>query len=107
MEHDITLQKKIMRRVYYTYALRVATMPGILQGFLMLASLIVLTYFVSLGHVIQNLMQVQVGHVGVFFYNALTNTEAWTLLLLGIIIFLAFSFRITLVFPRNPVYARM
>lgn len=94
------LHKKIMRRVYYAYALRVVTLPGVPQGFLMLSSLIALTYFVSLGNVIANLMQAPVGNIGVFFYNAVTNTEAWTLLLLGIIIFSLFSFRISLKAPR-------
>jgi hypothetical protein len=82
-----------MRRVYYTYAIRAATLPGVPQGFLMLASIVALSYFVSIGNVIANLMQAPVGHLGVFFYNAVTNTEAWTLLLLGVFIFCLFSLR--------------
>ncbi len=87
------LQKKIMRRVYYAYAIRLATTPGVAQGFLMLAVLIGLTRFVSLGNVVRNFMSIEVGHAGTFFYNAVTNTEAWTLLLLGVFIYAAFSLR--------------
>ena len=92
-----TLQNKIMRRVYYVYALRTLTEPALLHGFFMLALLIALTYFVSLGNVIQNLMSVQQGgQITTFLVRAFLNTEAWTLLLLGVLIFSAFSLRFTL-----------
>jgi hypothetical protein len=102
-----SLQKKIMRRVYYAYAIRVATLPGVPQGFLMLASLIGLTYFVSIGNVIQNLMTMQVSGLGRFFYNALSNTEAWTLLILGVFIFSLFSFRFKMKTPTLKVFAEV
>ncbi len=105
---NTSLERKIMRRIYYAYAIRVATLPGVLQGFFMLGALIALTYFVSLGNVIQNFMNVPVGHVGVFFYNAITNTEAWTLLLIGIMIFSAFSFRFKVGFTaKTPAFAKV
>ncbi len=91
-----TLQQKIMRRIYYAYLLRLVLSPGVSHGFFMLAMLIALTYFVSIGNVIQNLLNVPVGHVGTFTYNALTNTDAWTLLILGGIIFSIFSLRFSL-----------
>jgi hypothetical protein len=90
------LQKNIMRRVYYAYAIRVATLPGVFQGFVMLGALIALTYFVSIGNVIQNMEGVGMNGLGTFLYNAVRNTEAWTLLIVGILIFAAFSFRFTL-----------
>ncbi len=99
-----TLQQKIMRRIYYAYTLRLATTPGVVHGFLMLALLIGLTYFVSIGNVIQNLLNIQVGHMGAFFYNALTNTEAWTLLILGGFIFALLSLRFS-VSPRKASYS--
>ncbi len=101
------LQKKIMRRVYYAYALRVVTLPGVPQGFLMLASLIALTYFVSIGNVIQNLEMTGMNGLGQFAYNAVTNTEAWTLLILGVLIFLAFSFRFKIKTPEVGVFAKV
>ncbi len=97
MKKLTALQKKIMRRVYYAYALRLVTLPGVPQGFLTLFALIGLTYFVSIGSVINNLLQVPVGSLDTFAYNAVTNTDAWTLLFIGLITFslLSFRFRIT------------
>ncbi len=96
-----------MRRVYYAYALRTMTLPGVPQGFLLLALLIALTYFVSIGNVIQNMMTVaSVKGFEQFTYNAITNTEAWTLLILGFMIFSLFSFRFTIKTPRVEVLER-
>jgi ABC-type dipeptide/oligopeptide/nickel transport system permease component len=102
------LQKKIMRRVYYAYALRLATLPGIPQGFMMLAALIALTYFVSIGNVINNMVNVGFNGIGQFAYNAITNTEAWTLLILGVMIFSALSFRFKLKVSETgePVFVK-
>jgi hypothetical protein len=100
------LQRSIMRRVYYAYALRIVTLPGIPQGFFMLGSIIALTYFVSIGNVIENFLQAPVGHLGVFFYNAFTNTEAWTLLTIGVFIFSLLSFRFTIKTPTATVLAK-
>ncbi len=100
---NTSLHNKIMRRIYYAYALRVALQPAILHGFFMLAMLIALTYFVSLGNVIQNMLQVRVGGLGPYFYNAFTNTEAWTLLITGLFIFSAFSLRFTIAPMRRAL----
>ncbi len=91
-----TLQKKIMRGIYYAYLFRLVGLPGVWQGFVMLGALIALTYFVSIGNVIQNISQIEMSHFGAFFYNAVRNTEAWTLLLIGVLVFLTLSMRITL-----------
>ena len=76
--------------------IRTATQPVVVHGFVMLGLVIMLTYFVSLGNVIKNMMNIQVGHLDTFFYNAVSNTEAWTLLLLGALIFSAFSLRFSI-----------
>ena len=89
-----------MRGIYYAYFLRLVSLPGVLQGFVMLGVLIILTRFVSLGNVIQNLSNIEVSHFGTFFFNAVRNTEAWTLLLVGILVFLSLSLRISLI-PRD------
>jgi hypothetical protein len=99
------LHKRVIRRVYYAYALRVMTLPGVPQGFLTLFALIGLTYFVSIGNVIQNMMTVaSVKGFEQFAYNAITNTEAWTLLIIGFMIFSLFSFRFTFKTPRFEAY---
>ncbi len=87
------LQRKIMRGIYYAYLLRLVSLPGVAQSFVMLGVLILLTRFVSLGNVVQNFLHIEVNHIGVFFYNAVRTTEIWTLLLLGVFIFLSLSLR--------------
>jgi hypothetical protein len=90
------LQQKIMRRIYYAYMLRLVSLPGIMQGFAMLAILIALTHFVSLGNVLNNFSQIQVSHLDTFFYNAVRTTEAWTLLLIGLFVYCLLSIRFQL-----------
>jgi hypothetical protein len=95
-----TLQRKIMRGIYYAYAIRLATIPGVWQGFVMLGVMIALTRFVSLGNVLNNLSQIEMSHIDTFAYNAVRTTELWTLLLIGTFVFLSLSLRFTLT-PRN------
>jgi hypothetical protein len=91
-----SLQRKIMRRIYYAYVLRMVTQPALLHGFFLLAMLIALTHFVSLGNVIQNMMSADLSNIPTFVVNALMNTEAWTLVILGVCIFTLFSLRFSL-----------
>jgi uncharacterized membrane protein len=92
-----------MRRIYYVYTIRVLSNPALAQGFLMLALLIALTYFVSIGNVIHNLMYQPINNLGTFFFNAVTNTEAWTLFIIGILIFSVFSLRFQLRVPQRTL----
>lgn len=89
-----------MRGIYYAYFLRLVSLPGVLQGFVMLGVLIMLTRFVSLGNVIQNFSNIEMTNVGTFVYNAVRTTEVWTLLLIGLFVFLSLSLRISLI-PRH------
>ncbi|MCF7815492.1 MAG: hypothetical protein K9M10_00190 [Candidatus Pacebacteria bacterium] len=91
-----TLQRKIMRGIYYAYALRLASLPGVFHGFVMLGIMIALTHFVSIGNVIENLSNIQLSHVGTFVYNAISTTELWTLILIGMFVFLSLSLRFSL-----------
>jgi len=100
-----TLQQKIMRGIYYAYALRLVSLPGVFQGFVMLGILIALTHFVSLSHVLQNLSHIEVGQIGTFVYNAVHTTELWTLLLIGMFVFLALSLRISLVPKKGEQFS--
>ncbi len=100
-----TLQRKIMRGIYYAYFLRLISLPGVMQGFVMLGVLIVLTRFVSLGNVIYNLSHAELSNVGVFFYNAVRTTELWTLLLVGLLVFLSLSLRISFIPQKREVYS--
>ncbi len=100
------LHTQIMRRVYYAYALRIVTLPGVPQGFLTLFALIGLTYFVSIGSIINNLLQVPVGSLDTFAFNAVTNADAWTLLFTGLIIFSLLSFRFRVKVPALSLFER-
>jgi hypothetical protein len=76
-----------MRGIYYAYAIRLVTIPGLWQGFVMLGTMIILTHFVSIGNVINNLSQIEMSHIDTFVYNAVRTTEIWTLLLIGLFMF--------------------
>lgn len=106
-KHISKLHTRVMRRVYYAYALRLVTLPGIPQGFFTLFALIGLTYFVSLGSILNNIRQIPVGNLDTFVYNAVTNTDAWTLLFVGLIIFGVFSFRFKIKTPMVGIFAKV
>lgn len=91
-----TLKKKIMRNVYYTYALRRLWQPVLFHGFALFVLMLLLTSYVSIGNVLQNMMHVGIGELGTFLVNAVTNTEAWTLFIIGLCIFFALSLRFSL-----------
>ncbi len=93
-----------MRGIYYAYLLRLATLPGVIQGFVAVAAMSALTYFVSIGDVLRNLAQIEVGSVGTFAYNAVRTTEIWSLLLIGVIVFSLLSIRVSLA-PRRQGYS--
>lgn len=93
-----------MRGIYYAYALRLVTLPGVIQGFVAVAAMSALTYFVSIGDVLRNLSQVAVGDLGIFAYNAVRTTEIWSLLLIGVIVFSLLSIRVSLA-PRRQEYS--
>ncbi len=98
------LQRRIMKGIYYAYALRLVSIPGVWQGFLMLGAMIALTHFVSIGNVLQNLSHIEMSHFGTFVYNAVRTTEVWTLLLVGIFVFCMLSIRISLT-PSRDAYS--
>lgn len=100
------LQRKIMRGIYFAYALRLVSLRGVPQGFLMLGALIALTHFVSLGNVIYNFRNLESGRTSEFFYNAISTTEAWTLVLIGLLVFMTLSLRFTLRMPSQYKYVR-
>lgn len=103
-----TLQKRIMRGIYYAYLLRLISLPGVWQGFVMLSAMIALTRFVSIGNVINNLTQIEMSGIGRFAYNAVRTTEIWTLLLIGVFVFCLLSVRMSLSRPaRNYSFARI
>ena len=80
------LSKKIMRRVYYAFALRTVIHPVFVHALVLSVSGYLLAQVVSVPDVISNFMQVRVGDAFAFFYNALLNTQTATVVLLAVIV---------------------
>ena len=86
------ISKNIMRRVYYTYALRLALHRYTLHGVFMVGLLYLLGVFVHVRAVIENFAAIQVQEIDTFVYSMLTHTEAWTLLTFVALLILVASF---------------
>lgn len=85
------LQRNIMRRVYYAYALGVISHPAFVHGLFMSGLLFAFTRFVSVPDVLRNLANVEVGQVAGYLYGSLFQTESWTLIISGAFVALLFS----------------
>jgi hypothetical protein len=94
------LQRKIMRGIYYAYALRLATLPGVWQAFFMLGIMAALTRFVSVGDVLRNIAHVEVGMLVTYLYSAARSTEIWTLVLLGLFVYCLYSLQASIIGAR-------
>ena len=77
------LQKAIMRRVYYAFALKLVSHPLVAHGVLLVASVFFLTYFVSFPNIFANMLEVKVGELHTYFIESMLHTEIWTVVLLG------------------------
>lgn len=80
-----TLQQKIMRRVYYIFALKLVTHPVFSHSLLLGVSIFALSRVVSIPNILLNLMDVKVGELAEFFIGALLSTEVVTIVWLTII----------------------
>ena len=92
---NLTLQQKIMRRVWYSYFLSIVISRETLRGFLVGGSGMVLIGLVSVHSIVQNLLAVQLGDVPVYiwqvFAHAFSEGEFLTLLTVGILVFSVLS----------------
>ena len=103
--HMNTLQRKIMRGIYYAYIIRIVTMPGVWQSFFMLVAFAGLTRFVSISNVLHNFSVSGVSNADTFFYNAVRTTEVWTFFLLGVLVFLSLSIRFSIIPKGDTQYS--
>jgi hypothetical protein len=91
----LQLKRKIMRRVYYLFAVRVAKHPITLQLVLFVGAALVFAKLVHVHRVLQSLSETSLGGVPEYVYNtvlhALMRGEVLTLLALGAMIFVALS----------------
>lgn len=86
-----TLHTKIMRRVYYTFAMRVVTHPITTQCALFVLALSVFARMVHVRSVIDNLLSTSLGKVPSFLTNAVLNGEMLTLIAIGVMVFTLLS----------------
>lgn len=99
-----TLHRKIMRRIYYAYAMRIATHTITLELALFALALYVFAKMVFVASVVENLLTVEVGKAPAYIANALFHGEVLTLLAIGVMVFVALSLPIRLrtVFLQSP-----
>ncbi|MEN9920658.1 MAG: hypothetical protein RL538_551 [Candidatus Parcubacteria bacterium] len=91
-----TLHKKIMRRVYYSYAIRFVTEPMLWQGMVLGVCVALFGRLTHVAAIARNLEATSVGNAPQFilnsFLNALTHGEVFTVLVTLAMILLSISF---------------
>jgi hypothetical protein len=69
-----------MRRVYYAFALNLATHPIILTGTALLLSVYVLSVFIHVASIVHNFLSIPVARIPQFVANAFLSTDILTLI---------------------------
>ncbi len=95
MAHIHKLQKNIMRRVYYAYALRIATHRATISAILFAVGVYGLSVMIHVASIIENILALQVGSLPQYILSAFLNAELFTLVFIGVIVFSLLSFRIS------------
>ena len=90
------LQKNIMRRVYYSYAIDMATQPMLWQGFLLGACIALFGRMTHVASIVRNFEHTRIENTPNFvwgsFVNAFTHGEVLTVLVVLFMIGLSASF---------------
>ncbi len=89
---DILLKKKIMRRIYTAYVMRVLCGARARHFFVMVLSVAGLMQYVSVLDVAKNFSHVSVGQAGAFVLGAVTNTEYVTLAVIAVFAYAGYAF---------------
>ena len=82
-----------MRRVWYGYVIYRATHPLTVHGIVLAAAVYLLSQFIHVVAIGQNVSNLRVGDLFSYITGTLTHTEWSNLLLVGIIIMTALSLR--------------
>ena len=98
------LQRKIMRRVYYVFGLRIATHTITIHMLIILFASYVLTRLVHVAAVLENVANTRVGDFAVHMLRIFQHADVATLLVLGIVLFAVLSLKISL---RTPQFRKM
>ena len=95
-----SLQRRIMRRVWYSYGLSVLVSRAAVRGFALGFSAVLFVKLVSVPSVLSNILAVEVGAVPEYVWQAVLQSiksgEILQLIMLGVVIFSLLSFRINL-----------
>lgn len=91
MKTTAQLQKQIMRRVYYTYGIRLATHPLMIHGVVLFVAILLLTRLVHVAAIVQNIANVKVGEMMSYVVGMFFHAEVGVLLLLGVCFFSCIS----------------
>ncbi|MCB9811642.1 hypothetical protein H6783_01900 [Candidatus Nomurabacteria bacterium] len=94
------LQKNIMRRVYYTFGLRLATHTITLHIVMLLVAGYALAKLVHVAAIFNNVMNLRVGELGRYIVGTLTHTDLLTLVVFGLLVFTGLSLQWRLLVPR-------
>lgn len=96
-----TLQKQIMRRVYYAYTIAIASHTMFWQGIFLGACVALFGRLTHVASLIDNLLAVPVGslpaYVGGAFLTAMTNGELLTVLVTAFMAVLALSVTVRII----------
>ncbi len=87
-----------MRRVYYAFALRMATHPLLIHVALLVLSVFALSRLTHVSAIVNNIMSVKVGDLGAYLLSTFMHAEFLTLFCTGVVFFtlLSLPFRVSL-----------
>jgi len=81
-----------MRRVYYSFCVRILTSRTFMHVALFALGLYGVKVMVHVASVVKNLQSVQVGNLDTFLFNTFVHTHFLTLLSVGVVIYTLISF---------------
>ncbi len=81
------LRQRVMRRVWYVFALSIVLRPAIIFGFVFGASAVAFWRLASITSIINNLLRIEVGEVPSYAVEAMTQADTYSLLaFLGLLV---------------------
>lgn len=93
--NSLKLKNKIMRRIYFIFAVRIVEHPITLQVATFGLALVVLAKLVHVHRVTESFLSTSVGHLPQYLFNTVASAfmrgEVLTLLVVGVLIFTALS----------------
>ena len=95
----LALRRAIMRRIWYTYTLSLMLRQSSVWGLAFGASVIGFWKLVSITSIIQNFLNIPVGHVPMYIVNSLLQAEMIALIAFGVIVFTILSVGIKISLP--------